>query len=68
MAPTQSSRYAVQRRRAKPLYWPPNWGFGNPGWADSMQGLSDNIDEAQRVVSTVPDQLVRIARRKGHDV
>jgi hypothetical protein len=37
-------------------------------WADSMQGLSGNIDEAYRVVSTVTDQLVGIARRKGHDV
>jgi hypothetical protein len=33
-----------------------------------MQGLSGNIDEAYRVVSTVTDQLVGIARRKGHDV
>jgi hypothetical protein len=37
-------------------------------WADSMQGLSANIDEAYRVVSTATVQLVRIARRKGHDV
>ena len=37
-------------------------------WAGSMQGLSGNIDEAYRVVSTVTDQLVGIARRKGHDV
>jgi hypothetical protein len=37
-------------------------------WTDGMQGLSGNIDEAYKVVSTVTDQLVRIARRKGHDV
>jgi len=37
-------------------------------WTDGMQGLSGNIDEAYKVASAVTDQLVKIARRKGHDV
>jgi hypothetical protein len=37
-------------------------------WADRMQGLSVNIDEAYKVVSAITDQLIRIARQQGHDV
>ena len=37
-------------------------------WADSMQSLSGNIDEAYKAVSAITDQLVQIARQQGHDV